>query len=422
MKIILLFTLFMLIVSETTYTLEYHKAIMLSEVSNQDRYMRFEWSDFNIPPGENVLRFEIKLSTFCEMIGDYNGGFGTTTVGPDLFWRDIDTIYDFFYEMEGTVIIEVPKDISQQIDFSGFFRLGFWWIGSNYFTIETISIITGEYAIEEEEEWIEYVRRDFFYNENGAYLDTGGKCPTLTKVEGGLQGPGFLETYYNCCKPDCSTDFFSKLSKHYPSRECHLFTGEVVHDHTNRDFCDGGTATSCHSQIPFMIKGCDIGFGFVSFGGKTPNCGKCYLIEFNGNGRYENTLANKSIKGKKMVVMTINYSMDIDAKNFRLVVPGGDPGPYNMCGQVFGYDVYLGNEYGGFARDCQEEVEWLEITDAEKLKRKRTCFINRCNNTYSRFPEAKNGCLFLSTFLYVSDYPTLNYYEVECPSFLKERY
>lgn len=61
--------------------------------------------------------------------------------------------------------------------------------------------------------------------------------------------------------------------------------------------CDGGPSTTCLSQIPFTIEGCDnLGFAFAAVPGNGPNvCGRCFLLEFTGMGKYETKLNHQKL-------------------------------------------------------------------------------------------------------------------------------
>ena len=64
----------------------------------------------------------------------------------------------------------------------------------------------------------------------------------------------------------------------------------IITDPNSKSICEnGGVATTCLSQIPFTINGCDnIGFAFAISPNRSPNiCGKCFLLLFTGEGKYE---------------------------------------------------------------------------------------------------------------------------------------
>ena len=62
----------------------------------------------------------------------------------------------------------------------------------------------------------------------------------------------------------------------------------VINDHNAQSKCDGGPSTTCLSQAPFTINGCDnIGFAFAAVPGAGPQiCGRCFELSFTGTGKY----------------------------------------------------------------------------------------------------------------------------------------
>ena len=72
------------------------------------------------------------------------------------------------------------------------------------------------------------------------------------------------------------------------ARECTTSMSRIF-DHNAKSKCDGGPSTTCLSQKPFTVSGCDnIGFAFAAVPGAGPNiCGRCFLLEFTGSGKYE---------------------------------------------------------------------------------------------------------------------------------------
>ena len=77
-----------------------------------------------------------------------------------------------------------------------------------------------------------------------------------------------------------------------------------------------------------------------------------------------------------------------------------------------------GQQYGGLLSDCEEKVGYT----GNLIKKRTECLIEKCNSVFSNDNEAKEGCLFLATFMQAAGNPMHNYVEVECPEVLKQRY
>ena len=422
MKSVLIISLFSLVFSNVTYTLNVNKNYTMEFLANDDKYFKFNWEDFNIPSGETVVRMEVQLSTDAdEGVGDYQGAFGTTLTGPDTYWKEINGLYDFFDEKVAVIGWEIPQSVSEVIDFTSYFRVGVWWVSCNYFNVDRVSIITGEYAVEEEDEYIEYVENYLYHNDEGAYLKTGGSCPTFTKVEGGLEGKGYMERFWDCCKPMCSLKENADFGHTYPGRECTIDGMGLVHDHTMRDLCYSGTSTTCLSQVPFKVEGCDnIGFAFASVPGNDEVCGKCFLLTFTGTAKYETRTSESKLVGKKLLVLGNNISYDSTGTVFRLLAPGGGKGVFTGCNFLFG-DVDLGDDDGGILSDCLDEVGYTDADSTVYTKRKE-CMRKKCKAAFPNHQNALSGCLFQANFLEAAPEPYFTYYQVECPDFMAERY
>ena len=59
-------------------------------------------------------------------------------------------------------------------------------------------------------------------------------------------------------------------------------------DYSSKCKCEGGPATTCISHVPFVVDGCDdIRFAYGVLPSGIPNyCGKCFLLEFTGEGSW----------------------------------------------------------------------------------------------------------------------------------------
>jgi hypothetical protein len=245
-----------------------------------------------------------------------------------------------------------------------------------------------------------------------------GDCPTITAVSGGLSGTGYATRYWDCCKPSCS--WTENAGSGNEARECDV-NQNVLSSHSTQSICNGGSSSTCLSQIPFTIDGCDnVGFAFAAVpAGTNDACGKCYLLTFTGEGKYETKKNHQAIKGKKLIVMATNIGYDVSGGQFDIMIPGGGVGYYNGCASILGTN--LGQQYGGLLSDCENSVGY-SLSDDDMYTQRKECLVNKCNSVFSSKATAKAGCLFLANFMEAAGNPVVTYQQIQCPDVLKERY
>ena len=245
-----------------------------------------------------------------------------------------------------------------------------------------------------------------------------GECPAIKYVSGGLSGSGFASRYWDCCKPSCS--WTSNAGAGNEARQC-TTSMSLISDYNAASKCDGGPSTTCLSQIPFTIDGCDnLGFAFGAVPGAGPNvCGRCFLLEFTGTGKYETKKNHRLLANKKLIVMASNIGYDVAGGQFDVMIPGGGVGIFNGCSDILGNN--LGAQYGGLLSDCENQVGY-SLNDDDMYTQRKECLINKCNTLFSGKALAKQGCLFLANFLEAAGNPLHTYREIECPQVLKDRY
>ena len=194
-----------------------------------------------------------------------------------------------------------------------------------------------------------------------------------------------------------------------------------INDKSSKSKCDGGPSTTCLSQIPFVINGCDnLGFAFAAVpGGSGKICGRCFELKFTGSGKYETTKNHQMLKDKKLIVMASNIGNDVAGGQFDVMIPGGGVGLFNGCSDILGNN--LGDQYGGLLTNCENEVGWNVDSNTLYNERKK-CLTNKCNSIFSNNDKAKKGCLFLADFLEAAGNPLHSFREVECPQVLKDNY
>jgi hypothetical protein len=81
----------------------------------------------------------------------------------------------------------------------------------------------------------------------------------------------------------------------------------------------------------------------------------------------------------------------------------------------------MGQTYGGLLSDCESSVGYSSDGSA-LISKRQECLTQKCNSTFASDPVAKEGCLFLATWMSAAGNPLHNYVEVECPAELKAKY
>ena len=109
-----------------------------------DKMLPINWSMFDIPSGENIIKIEVGLSTTATKLGKWQGAFGSSTgVAPD-YWIMTDDMEASLSGTEDSVTWEVTaaesKAMKTQKD--GQLKFGVWWIDCGTFTIEYCTIYT----------------------------------------------------------------------------------------------------------------------------------------------------------------------------------------------------------------------------------------------------------------------------------------
>ncbi len=238
----------------------------------------------------------------------------------------------------------------------------------------------------------------------------------LVVVSGGASGSGWATRYWDCCKPSCS--WTENAGSGNEARMC-TTSGTKITNYSTASVCDGGSAATCTSQIPMIIDD-STAYAFAavpaSNGGQ---CGHCYALTFTGNGKYENKSPQQALKGKVLVVMASNVGTDVEQGQFDVMIPGGGVGIYNGCSGMGWGD--MGQQYGGLLSDCETSVGY-SYSGTTLISKRQECLTQKCNSTFASDPVAKEGCLFLATWMSAAGNPMHNYVEVECPSELKAKY
>lgn len=242
----------------------------------------------------------------------------------------------------------------------------------------------------------------------------GGNDPEASKYENAGKGgqQGWATRYWDCCMPSCA---WNENSGGNPTKTCDAKGKNFVQGGQN--ICAGGQNTACTMQIPFIASD-KVAYAFAAVpaadGGK---CGKCFALTFTGGGKYESKANHQALAGKTLVVMASNIGGDVQHGQFDVMIPGGGLGMFkNGCSQM-GWGNQ-GTEYGGLLSDCENEVGY----DGDLLKKRKECLSRKCNEVFKNDEQAKEGCMFLATWMEAAGNPNFEFKEVECPQALKAKW
>jgi len=249
-------------------------------------------------------------------------------------------------------------------------------------------------------------------------VNEASDVPGVTYVPRGASGSGWTTRYWDCCKPSCG--WSANTNGGNLARSCYA-NGTVITDSLG-SVCSSdnyGPSTACLSQIPFKVDD-NLAYAFAAVPASNGGlCGRCFDLEFVGEGKYDTTPNenSKALAGKHMIVMCSNIGSDVNPGQFDLMIPGGGAGIYNTGCVGFTNWNYHSNydSEGGLLRDCEVEQNYVPANV-------RSCLERKCNEAFSKDPEALAGCLFLYDWMHAASNPKHNYREVECPQALKDLY
>ena len=234
--------------------------------------------------------------------------------------------------------------------------------------------------------------------EEAKYLNAGA---------GGQQG--FATRYWDCCMPHCS---WPEHGGNNPAKTCDA-KGKTPISNDLGSFCSGGQGTTCTSQTPIIVSD-KLAYAFAATPGNDATCGKCFALTFNGQGKYETKKNHEMLKGKTLVVMASNIGYDVQGGQFDIMIPGGGFGAFNGCSQM-GWNIPQNSTtYGGLLSDCENESGY----DGDVYSKRKECLTKKCNSAFANDTEAKEGCLFLATWMEAAGNPLHTYKQVDCPKAL----
>ena len=234
--------------------------------------------------------------------------------------------------------------------------------------------------------------------EEAKYLNAGA---------GGQQG--FATRYWDCCMPHCAWPEHGGAARTCDAK------GKTPIGNNSGSICSNGQGTTCTSQIPIIVSD-KLAYAFAATPGNDATCGKCFALTFTGTGKYETKANHQALKGKTLVVMASNIGYDVQGGQFDIMIPGGGVGAFNGCANMGWGDQ--GAQYGGLLSKCEDEVGY----DGDLLNKRKECLKEKCNKSFANDTEAKEGCLFLATWMEAAGNPNHTYKEVECPQALKNKF
>ena len=221
--------------------------------------------------------------------------------------------------------------------------------------------------------------------------------------------PGFATRYWDCCMPHCAWPEHGGKAKTCDAK------GKTPIGNNNGSICSNGQGTTCTSQTPIIVSE-KLAYAFAATPGNDNTCGKCFALTFTGQGKYETKANHQALKGKTLVVMASNIGYDVQGGQFDVMIPGGGVGAFNGCANMGWGDQ--GAQYGGLLSKCEDEVGY----DGDLLSKRKQCLTEKCNKSFANDSEAKEGCLFLATWMEAAGNPLHTYKEVDCPQALIQKF
>ena len=218
---------------------------------------------------------------------------------------------------------------------------------------------------------------------------------------GGRSGQGWGSRYWDCCMPHCA--WSGNTSN--PTKTCNAQMQEI--GESGGSVCSGGSGGVCDMQAPWAAND-NLAFAFAAVpAGLGGECGKCFLLTFDGNSHNGGEGANTSgLRGKQMVIMVSNIGGDVQSNQFDIMIPGGGVGQFNGCGNQLGI-ASTGAQYGGFITDCKSDP---------------SCVKQKCS-VFSKYPKLQAGCEFSATWMGGANNPSFKFEELEtCPSEISSKW
>ena len=255
-----------------------------------------------------------------------------------------------------------------------------------------------------------------------ASTGTAGMTGTTTTATTGEPPPlgeacqGYATRYWDCCKAHCGWDGNVNPAT-TPIASCNKADQSLGADHDAASACQSladDSAFTCYSMAPWAVTDI-LAYGFAAVPATGDVCGRCYQLDFDGTGHYnDQDPGGVALADKTMIVQATNIGQDVGGGQFDILTPGGGVGLFVACSYQWNVDTSeLGATYGGFMTYCQQMVG----ADHEQLKQ---CVLSRCAAVFDEpgMSELAAGCEWYVNWYEVADNPNLHYQEVPCPAAL----
>ncbi|MBN2444975.1 MAG: hypothetical protein JXJ04_26710 [Spirochaetales bacterium] len=220
---------------------------------------------------------------------------------------------------------------------------------------------------------------------------------------------GYNTRFWDCCKPHCAWDSNVPAGMS-PFVTCNIDGVTLSSDPYDQSGCTDGSSYMCNKYIPWAVNSTlAYGFGATSHGDV---CGKCFEMQYTGEGYYGDNPGAAAIAGKRMIIQAINIGHDVEGGQVDIMVPGGGVGAYNGCSDQWGIpNSQLGAQYGGLLTACQEIYGHQ---DHEALK---NCLRSKNDSLFrSRgLTQMAKGLDWFIDWYEAADNPVMVYREVPCP-------
>lgn len=242
---------------------------------------------------------------------------------------------------------------------------------------------------------------------------------------------GFATRYWDACKPHCSwpEKVNQNANPYRIARSCSI-KGEEIPAFTKSEdgtwlkgtvsSCDGGGAYTCIDMIPVAVNDTlAYAFGAAPGANEQGTCGKCYQIQFTGEGKYGDKPAHKLLMNKTLIIMASNVGYDVSGGQFDIMIPGGGVGLFDALSKQIGVSKSeLGQDYGGFYTTCENTLG----ADASVAQFK-DCVAQQCKSVFeSKNKTLYDGCMWFVNWFEAANNPVTLYKEVECPQYLVDKY
>lgn len=252
------------------------------------------------------------------------------------------------------------------------------------------------------------------------------KGPGVTK--------GFATRYWDACKPHCSwPEKVNKSANPYSiARNCSIDGYTEIPAFTKSEdgtwikgtvsSCDGGSAYTCLDMIPVAVNDTlAYAFGAAPGADEKSTCGKCYQIQFTGEGKFGDKAAHKLIAKKTLIIMASNVGYDVAGGQFDIMIPGGGVGNFDALTKQLEYlggaSSFMGERSGGIYTTCENE----HGPDAD-VKEFKECVTEGCNNAFGGNKTLLQGCMWFVDWYETANNPVTLFKQVECPQYLVDKF